>query len=135
MNCVTSGLKIFFCTTCLTILLSSIIRAELRTVTTLEDTNDAVCDAHCSLREAIATANSEDTIIFARQLRGGTINLQSTLVIDKSLTIDGPNRRRITLRGNGTFGILRILYGNTFSNVFIDGLIIRDGAAEFGGGE
>lgn len=129
-----SRFKTFFFLSCLTILFSNVIRAELRTVTTLEDTNDGVCDAQCSLREAIAAANSEDTIIFARKLRGGTINLQSTLVIEKSISIDGPNRRRITLKGNGTFGILRTQSNSFFVSVFIDGLIIRDGFADFGGG-
>jgi CSLREA domain-containing protein len=111
------------------------IRAEFRTVTTLADTNDGVCDAHCSLREAIEAADDGGTIIFAREVRGGTIQLQGTLVTEKSVNIDGPNRRRITLKGNGTFGILRLMgAGGAFRSVFIDGLIIRDGGGAQGGG-
>lgn len=106
------------------------------TVTTLADTDDGACDAHCSLREALsaaapgATSATMDTIIFARDLRGGTIQLASGLLINKRVTIDGPNKRRITLQGNNTFRIIEIRAGSAF----IDGLIIRDGRAADGDG-
>ncbi len=132
-NRVASGFQIILLTVCLLLLSSMQIRAELRTVTTLVDTDDGICDAQCSLREAVAVALDGDTVIFARFLRGGTIQLQRTLVIDKTLNIDGPNRRRITLNGNGTFGIIYI--GSTagpWKSVWLDGLIVRNGA-ELGG--
>lgn len=111
------------------------IHAEFRIVNTLADTNDGICGAHCSLRDAVAAANSGDTIIFAREIRGGTIQLQQTIVTQKALNIDGPNRRRITLKGNGTFGILSLMgAGGAYRSVFIDGLIIRDGGGVQGGG-
>jgi len=94
------------------------------TVTTLADTDDKVCDASCSLRDAIFAANPFDTIVFAREIRGGTIELTGQLLINKFLFIDGPNKRRITLKGNNTFRIFDIRAGVT-----IDGLIIRDGNA------
>ena len=94
------------------------------TVTTLIDTDDRVCDASCSLRDAIFAAKPFDTIVFAREIRGGTIELTSQLFINKILFIDGPNKRRITLKGNNTFRILDIRAGIT-----IDGLIMRDGNA------
>lgn len=114
------------------------VRAALLTVTTSQDTDDGVCDGHCSLREAIAVSASGDKIIFARSLRGATIHLERTLLIERSLvdlTIDGPNRRRITLKGNRTFGILNI-GGNAdaATRVSIDGLIIRDGSEPSGRG-
>lgn len=106
------------------------------TVTTPTDTNDGACDAHCSLREAISAARvvepgggALDTITFARDLRGATIQLNNTLVISKRVIIDAPNQRRITLRGDNTFRILEIR-----AIVFIDGLIIRDGRAADGEG-
>jgi CSLREA domain-containing protein len=99
------------------------------TVTTLADTDDGICDAHCSLREAIAAANAFDTVIFARELRGGSIELTSPLIISRYLTIDGPNKRRITLKGNNTFRILE-----TRALVTLDGLIIRDGNEPNGNG-
>jgi CSLREA domain-containing protein len=94
------------------------------TVTSLADTDDQVCDANCSLRDAIFAANPYDTIVFAREIRGGTIDLTSPLIISKYVVIDGPNKRRITLKGNNTFRILEIR-----ATVIIDGLIIRDGNA------
>lgn len=39
--------------------------AATRSVTKFADTNDGVCDADCSLREAIAVAGAGDTITFA----------------------------------------------------------------------
>ena len=58
-------------------------------VTKLADTNDGVCDADCSLREAVASAWANDTINFAPGLTG-TIALNSGLVIDKNMEIYGP---------------------------------------------
>jgi CSLREA domain-containing protein len=34
------------------------------TVTTTADTNDGVCDVHCSLREAVLSAGTGDTVVF-----------------------------------------------------------------------
>lgn len=99
------------------------------TVNTLADTDDGVCDANCSLRDAIAAARAFDTVIFARDIRGGTIELTSPLVISRYLTIEGPDKRRITLKGNNTFRILE-----THALVTLDGLIIRDGSAPDGNG-
>lgn len=104
--------------------------AALLTVTTLDDTNDSICNSHCSLREAISAAANDDTIIFARELRGGTLQLTGTLLIEKRLTIDGPNKRRISLKGNNTFRIIEVRNG--FPS--LDGLIIRDGHAADGDG-
>ncbi|MBX3296786.1 MAG: carboxypeptidase regulatory-like domain-containing protein [Acidobacteria bacterium] len=116
--------------------LSSDVSGTILRVTTLEDTDDGVCDAHCSLREAVNTSSNDDTVIFDPSLRGGTIHLKNTLTFkNQVLTVDGPNRRRITLKGNNTF---RILYvggtGQFRKEVAIDGLIIRDGADPGGRG-
>lgn len=117
---------------------TSNLSAATLIVTTLEDTNDTVCDSQCSLREAIEVAAPNDTIIFARQLRGGTIQLQSTLQIKRWVTIDGPNKRRITIKGNNTFRIFHLMLANLGIGigrvVNLDGLIIRDGYAGDGGG-
>jgi CSLREA domain-containing protein len=109
--------------------LSVNLRAAVLTVTSLDDTDDAACNAHCSLREAVKFAAANDTIIFDRALRGGTIQLIRTLLIEKALTIDAPNKRRITLKGNNTFRIIEAR-----GIISIDGLIIRDGAAADGDG-
>lgn len=112
----------FYLTLIISLCCVSNLFGAVKTVTTNDDTNDFVCDSHCSLREAISAANTADTIIFARELRGGIIHLMGTLVIAKRITIDGPNKRRVTLKGDNTFRILE-----TRSVVSIDGLIIRDG--------
>jgi CSLREA domain-containing protein len=102
------------------------VSAAVLTVTTTADTDDGVCDAQCSLREAIDAAGYGDSVIFAREIRGGTIQLTRTLApaVGKFVKIDGPNRRRITLKGDNTFRIIE-----SHGNLWIDGLIIRDGNA------
>ncbi|MGC2235198.1 MAG: choice-of-anchor Q domain-containing protein [Pyrinomonadaceae bacterium] len=111
------------------------LSAAVLTVTTLADTDDAVCDAQCSLREALTASTGGDTIIFARDLRGGTIQLTKTLLIQRRITIDGPNLRRITVKGDNTFRIIETRTDGTSAMVIsIDGLIMRDGQALAGDG-
>ncbi len=65
------------------------------TVTKVADTDDGVCDADCSLREAIAAANAdeaEDQVAFAASLAGESISFapgHGALVITEDLVIDG----------------------------------------------
>src|SRR6185295_3614990 len=65
------------------------------TVTKIADTNDGVCDADCSLREAIAAANSastNDVIAFDADIFGTPQTI--------SLTIG-----QFQINNNGTLGI------------------------------
>jgi len=63
-------------------------QAATLTVNTLVDENDGSCVGDCSLRDAINTANPNDTITFGVT---GTINLSlGQLVIAQNLTIIGP---------------------------------------------
>lgn len=130
--------KITFAAIIISLLLASAnqIFAATLTVTDNSDTNDAVCNAQCSLREAVQAASAGDTIIFARDLRGSTIELESTLQIRKRLTIDGPNKRRITIKGNNTFRVFHIDLEGIGRIATLEGLIIRDGYAanDDGGG-
>ena len=68
-------------------------------VSTLEDENDGdFSQGDLSLREAIAQAESGDTITFDPNLSDGTIVLTSDdLIIDKSLTIKGLGADRLTI--------------------------------------
>lgn len=59
------------------------------TVTKTADTNDNVCNADCSLREAVAAAQDNDQIKFQSNLAGTTITLAGTIIIGKSITING----------------------------------------------
>ena len=52
-----------------------------------------------SLREAIKTAQSGDTIKFDSSLSNRTINLERQIAINKSLTIDGGNAEGLTISG------------------------------------
>ena len=90
-------------------------------VNTLIDENDNSCgDGDCSLRDAIITSSSGDTITFNV---AGTINLYfGELLIDKSLTINGGHEIIVSGRnstrvfnvtaGNVTFDSLSIINGN-----------------------
>ncbi len=99
------------------------------TVTKVADTNDGVCDADCSLREAIAVAASGDTIYFASGLSGLTITLDSgmgQLDIGKNLTIDGSTLASpITISGGGATRVFWTQSGYTVSLISLN---IIDGA-------
>ena len=60
------------------------------TVTKAANSDDNVCDADCSLREAVFNADSGDTVAFSPGLVGQTIKLGgSQIVITKRIIIDG----------------------------------------------
>ena len=71
-------------------------------VSILEDENDGNFSAgDLSLREAIAIAESDNTITFDSNLSGGTITLAlGELAIDKSLTIQGLDANNIIIDAN-----------------------------------
>lgn len=78
-------------------------------VTKVEDTNDGVCDADCSLREAIASSVSGGTIVFSSLfntpqvislLGSETANGLQELVINKSLTINGKGANLLYIQRN-----------------------------------
>jgi len=111
---------------------SQAVFADAYTVTKTTDSNDGVCDADCSLREAIAATNSNgiaDTISFGV---GGTMQLTlGTLVIDddlSSLTINGGG---VTISGNNTFRIFEVGGSTT---VVMNYVTITGGNAGSGGG-
>jgi CSLREA domain-containing protein len=115
---------------CLFMIATANAQPRVLTVTTLQDEGSGSCGAYCSLRDAIDAAAPEgDTITFAPDLRGGVIHLRKPLTIeDKHLTIDAPNRRRITIQGNGRFRLLNIgELGGGGAVATIDGLIFRGG--------
>ncbi|HEY9607166.1 MAG TPA: choice-of-anchor D domain-containing protein [Allocoleopsis sp.] len=63
-----------------------------------------------SLREAIAIAQSGDTIVFAPTLANQTIGLPNNgqLIVNKSLTIDGANAPGLTISGSNTTRIFAV---------------------------
>ena len=101
------------------------------------DTNDGSCDAvDCSLREAVAAANSaatNDTITFDSSLAGQTITLtlgsQLSTSNNGSLNIVGLGANQLTVSGNNSVRVFTINGKTTIS-----GLTITGGNADFGGG-
>ncbi|MCA1622953.1 MAG: carboxypeptidase-like regulatory domain-containing protein [Acidobacteria bacterium] len=69
---------------------SATANAATWTVTKSTNSNDGACNADCSLREAVAAADSGDTVVFNSNLVGQTITLGgSDINITKRITIDG----------------------------------------------
>ena len=102
-------------------------------VTRTEDSDDGVCDAHCSLREAIAVASSGDAI----DIPAGTytLTLGSELAIDEDLTLAGAGAQHTIVQaaissGDATSRVLNITSGN----VAISGVTIRHGNSSGDGG-
>ncbi|MBD2075838.1 FG-GAP repeat protein [Phormidium sp. FACHB-592] len=95
-------------------------------VDTLVDENDGnFSPGDVSLRELIEGSIAGTTITFAPELQG-TITLNSQLLINKNLTIDGTGADRIRISGNNTSRVFEIANGAT---VNLEGLTIRDGFA------
>jgi CSLREA domain-containing protein len=77
--------------------------ARAATVTKTADTNDGVCDADCSLREAIAVATPGETVIVpAAGVPYEVTDGLGSLVIEKDLTIAGAGARQTEVSGPGT---------------------------------
>jgi len=101
-------------------------------VTKTADTNDGVCDSDCSLREAIDVVSEGGTITFDPSLSGQTITLQSTLDINKNLTIDGSALpSKLSISGNNS---VRVFLMNPGVTATIDSLIIKNGKSTSNGG-
>jgi CSLREA domain-containing protein len=76
------------------------------TVNTLLDLNNDTCTVTtCSLRDAIAVVPNGGVVRFAPDL-AGTIVLDSTININKLLTIEGTGSQNITLSASGNFSHL-----------------------------
>ncbi len=74
----------------LTLIFGITANAATRTVTKSTNSNDGVCNADCSLREAVSVANSGDTVVFDSNLIGQTFTLGGdNIEIDENITIDG----------------------------------------------
>lgn len=101
------------------------------TVTKTADTNDNVCDADCSLREAIfAAAASGDEIQFASPLfdTPQVIALDPVivtgLVINKSMTITGKGANLLTITRNSGASTTPIFIVQGFNNLNLSGVTI-----------
>ncbi len=108
------------------------------TVTKTADTNDGVCTADCSLREALALAQDGDLVNFSTLFNTPqTINLLTALPsIMRSITIQGTGANLLTVRRDFNaatdFRIFNI--GSVTNGVAISGMTITGGRSDFGGG-
>ncbi|WP_419630376.1 choice-of-anchor Q domain-containing protein [Thiolapillus sp.] len=87
-----------------------------------------------TLRAAIAAAVPGDTITFAPWLHKKTIHLDSQIVVDKEVTIDGDinGDRRPDVRLDG-HGVTRMLNVHDSGNLTLNSLILENGSAHDGG--
>src|SRR5579864_6883871 len=96
------------------------------TVNSTADNGPGNCSSTCTLRDAIAAANANDTITFSVS---GTITLTGgTLTIAKNLTIQAATA--IVVDGNHATSVFTINSGT----VSISGLTIQHGRSTDGGG-
>lgn len=102
--------------------------SQTLTVTKTADTNDGVCDADCSLREAIAAAQSGDTITFASPLfdtaQTITLTLGELSVSGKTLTINGTGANRLAISGNNASRVFNMGSG---ANLTLNDLTVTGG--------
>ena len=122
--------------------LSSMAQAAAFVVTKTADTSDGVCNADCSLREAIAAANAaatDDVINFDAAVFGSaqTINLTGAgpLQINNNgtLTINGTGTNLLTIRrapGGTTNGVFVVM----LATAGISGVTITGGVTDTNGG-
>ena len=66
-----------------------------------------------TLRWAVAQTTGGEIIRFDARLAGATITLDSTLVITRPITIEGPADEGITLSGGGRGRVIEILLNNS----------------------
>jgi CSLREA domain-containing protein len=100
--------------------------AATLTVTKIVDTNDGVCDADCSLREAVAAALAGDTVAFSTLfqtpqtivLTGGQIE------VTHNLTIAGPGLNLLSISGND---LSRVFYVSGGANLSLNGVVLEHG--------
>lgn len=98
-----------FASICFVFCLAQAFYAANYTVTKIADTNDGMCNADCSLREAVAAANAtadNDAIYFALPFFAApqTITLSSGEIVfanNGSLTVYGTGANRLTISGGG----------------------------------
>ncbi|MBK8821830.1 MAG: S-layer homology domain-containing protein [Anaerolineales bacterium] len=107
---------------------NQVVRAN--TIWTVTNANDS---GSGSLRQAIIDGNSGDTILFELSLSGAIIRLDSSLLIDKGLTIDGSSlTSHIQIsgdtEGDGTGDVSAFQIGGPFP-VELNGLDIVKGKA------
>jgi CSLREA domain-containing protein len=125
---------IFVCGLCLGLSGHRSVEAATFTVTKTADTADGVCDADCSLREAVVVANTlagADTIVIPAGVytltiagRGEDAGVSGDFDVKDDLTINGANARTTIIDGGGLDRLFD--FGNA-TNSRLSGVTIRNG--------
>ncbi len=102
-------------------------------VTKTADTADGICDADCSLREAVSAAASGDTVVFSPLFNEPqTITLTfGEIFITQNLTITGPGQNFLTISGNNASRIAQVTNGGSLK---LSGMKLINGRASIAGG-
>ena len=113
----------------LLVFLSALAGAEVRaatlTVRNSADAGGSCPGADCTLRQAIITASSGDTITFDMTTVTSPITLSGELLVNKSLTITGPGASLLSVSGNNAVRVINIPSGSF--NINLSGLTIANG--------
>lgn len=114
--------------------------ADTLVVQTLDDAimaGEPVCEATCTLRDAIRIANElpgPDTIVFADGL-AGEITLVNVLTVNDDVTIEGPGADLLTISVPGSDAFNRRAFAiNSTANVVLRGMTIQRTGEGDGGG-
>jgi len=109
-------------------ILAATASATTFTVSKTADTNDATCDADCSLREAIVAANADSSatsadphlILFAASTNDTNIEITSDLtLITEEVIIRGNGKDHTTIDGNGSWNLFNTNTDSTFEDIAI----------------
>lgn len=108
-------------------------KVAAQTVWTVGSLSDEASSSPLTLRQALASADDGDRIVFAASLNGQTISVGSTLAIDKSLTIDASMLSDgITLNGNNNVKLVKA--GENTQYLEVKGVTFAKGSANGTGG-
>ena len=100
----------------------------LWTVTSLDDPGNGTCDNVCTLRDAIAAAQTGAKISFATGLTGTIVLTNGQLeIIDKSISIDGGKAITIDAQGNSRVVLINDAAQSGTLAVTLSGLAIKNG--------
>lgn len=112
------------------------------------DNGDGFCDATCTIRDAVQAANADtapDTIMFTAGLNGAIVLETGQLLIQSSMSIEGPGLDRVSISGDangndipdaGDSGVIYIdpgVVGPAYAPVSVSGLTLTEGNYGFGG--
>jgi hypothetical protein len=103
---------------------------DVITVTTTSGTNDVG-----SLRWAVAQTTGGEIIRFAPALAGATIVVDTTVLVNYAITIEGPADKGVTISGGNAHHIFEVTYGLTSPTTFRNLSLVNGlGSGSAGGG-